>query len=169
MTVTGAEPFFERFDANPHLRRVMRALDHPAALADRLGRPGDRFAVADARLVDLHVQLEIAQQPVLNHFQVQLAHAADERLAGFRVFFGAERGILLAQHGQRFAELLAVVGALRLDGHRDDRLGKLDRRQQDRLARVAQRVARDRVAQADHADDVAGPGRVRAARLSWTA
>ena len=163
-------PFCERLDANPHLGRVLHALDHAAALADDLGRPGDRLAVADPRLVDLHVQLEIAQQPVLDHFQVQLAHAADERLAGLLVLVGAERRVLLAQHVERFAQLLAVVRALRLDGHRDDRLGKLDRLQQDRLAGVAQRVAGDRVAQADDADDVAGLGRLELLvllRLAW--
>ena len=85
-------------------------------------------------------------------------------VSGFSL--GAKRGVLLAEHVERFAELLAVVGALRLDRHRDDRLGKLDRLQQDRLAGVAQRVAGDRVAQADDADDVAGPGRCRAARPS---
>ena len=61
---------------------------------------------------------------------------------------------------ERVAELLAVVGAFRLDRHRDDRLGKFDRLQQNRLAGVAERVAGDRLAQPDHADDVAGPGLV---------
>ncbi len=50
--------------------------------------------------------LKVAQQPVLNHFQVQLAHAADERLAGFRVLLGAKRGVLLAEHVERVASFL---------------------------------------------------------------
>ena len=88
-------------------------------------------------------------------------------VSGFSL--GAERRVLLAEHVERVAQLLAVVGALRLDRHRDDRLGKLDRREQDRLAGVAERVAGDRIAEADDADDVAGPGRRRAARPSSTA
>ena len=161
--------FLKRLQSNPHFRRVERALNHPAALADSLRRLRDRLAVTDSRLVDLHVQSEVAQQPVLNHLQVQLAHAADERLAGFGILVGAKRGILLAKHRERVGQLLAVFGALRLDRHRDDRFGKLDRREQNRFAGVAQRVARDRIAQADDADDVARPGRRRAARLSCDA
>ena len=136
----------------------VHAVDQPVAFAVDLGRAADRLAVADARLVDLHVQLEVAQQAVLDHLQVQLAHAADERLARLFVLAGGERGVLLAEHLERVGQLLLVGRALRLDGHRDDRLGELDRLQQDRLAGVAERVAGDRVAQADDADDVAGLG-----------
>jgi hypothetical protein len=152
------DAFLESLDTQPNLGGVQRALDHPAAFANRLRRPCDRLAVTHTRLVHFNVQPKIAQQAVLNHFQMQFAHTADERLAGFWILLGPERWILLAQHGERFAQLFAVVRTLRLDRHRDNRFRKLDRRQQNRLPRVAQRVAGDRVAQADDAHDVARAG-----------
>ena len=102
VTVTGAMPFSNGSTRIRTFAACMRALDHAAALADDLGRLGDRLAVAHARLVDLHVQLKVAQQAVLDHFQVQLAHAADQRLAGFRILVGAERRVLLAEHRRAF-------------------------------------------------------------------
>ena len=78
------------------------------ALADDLDGVLDRLAVADLRLMDLDVEVEVAQQAMLDDFQVQLAHAADERLAGFLAFDGAERGILPLQHVQRVGQLLAL-------------------------------------------------------------
>ena len=152
------DPLGERLDADPHLGRVLHALDHPVAFAGDFDHPLDRLAIAHARLVDLHVEIEVAQQPMLDHFQVQLAHAADQRLARLAFSLARNVGSCLRSMLECLAQLLAVVGALRLDRHRDDRLGKLDRFEQDRLAGVAQRVAGDRVAEADHADDVAGPG-----------
>ena len=97
----------------------------PLALTHHVGRVLDRFAIADARLVHAHVQVEIAQQPMLDDFQVQLAHAADQRLAGLFVFRGAEGRILPLHHLQHVGKLLALGRSLRLDGHRDDRLGEL--------------------------------------------
>ena len=92
---------------------------------------------------------------MLDHFQVQLAHAADQGLAGFLVFAGTEGRVLPLHHLEHVGELLALGRAFRLDGHGDDRLGEVDRFQQDRLMGVAQRVAGYRVPQADDADDVA--------------
>ena len=76
--------------------------------AGDFGRMGDRFAVADARLVDADGQVEIAQQPVLDDFQVQLAHAADQRLAGLLALGGPERRILPLHHLERFGQFLCV-------------------------------------------------------------
>ena len=109
--------------------------------------------------MDAHIEIEIAQQAVLDDFEVQLAHAADDRLAGLLVFVGAERRILPLHHLEHFAELLALQRGLGLDGHRDHRFGKLDRLEQNRLGGVAKRVAGDRNPRADHADDVARLGR----------
>ena len=68
----------------------------------------------------------------------------------------AERRILGGELLQRAAELLLVGLRLRLDRDRDDRLGELDRLEDDRLVLVAERVAGRRVAEADRRGDVAG-------------
>ena len=160
MTMTGFAPLRERLHADADLGREHLPADVAVALAGHFDRLLDRLAVAHPRLVDADVQLEVAQQPVLDHFQVQLAHAADERLAGLLVFAGAEGRVLPLHHLQHVGQLLALGRGLRLDGHRDDGFGEGDRFQQDRLLRVAERVAGDRVAQADDADDVAGRDRL---------
>ena len=154
----------KRLDANRHLGKQRLAALLAVAGADDFGRVLDRFAIADPRLVDAHVQVEIAQQPVLDDFQVQLAHAADQRLAGFLVFLARKVGSCRFIISSTSASFLRSVERLRLDRHRDDRLGKLDRFQQDRMLRIAQRVAGDRVPQADDADDVAGDRRWAPAR-----
>jgi hypothetical protein len=66
----------------------------------------DRFAIADPRLVHAHVEPIIAEQAVLDHFQMQLTHSADEGLAGFLIFAGSKRRILPFHHFQYVSELL---------------------------------------------------------------
>ena len=56
------------------------------------------------------------------------------------------------------ASLSLSAARLRLDSLADDRLGERDLLQQDRVLRVAERVAGDRVLQADDGDDVARRG-----------
>ena len=50
----------------------------------------DRFPITHTRLMHFHVQIEIAQQAVLDHLQVQFAHAADQRLPRLFVLDRAE-------------------------------------------------------------------------------
>ena len=76
-----------------------------------------RLAIADARLVNADVQFEVAQQAVLDHLEVQLSHAADQRLAGLFAFLGAERRVLPLEHLERIGQLLAFGRALGLDCH----------------------------------------------------
>ena len=63
---------------------------------------------------------------------MQLAHAADDGLAGIRISRDLERGIFLRQTAQRDAHFFLVALGLRLDGNGDNRRGKRDRLQQDR-------------------------------------
>ena len=90
----------------------------------------------------------------------KLAHARDDRLAGFFVVIGAEGRIFALQHGQRLAKLLLVGGGLGLDRHADDRLGEAHLFQHDRMILIAKRVAGDGILNADAGDDVAGFGNV---------
>ncbi len=87
---------------------------------------------------------------------MQLAHARNDKLAGFLVGEAAEGRVFLGQALQAFAQFLAVGLGLRLDGHADDRLGESRRFERDVEILVAQRVAGGDVAQADQRGDVAG-------------
>ena len=62
-------------------------------------------------------RIVVAFEAVLNHFEVQLPNPAHDDLPGLGVFFGAERGILLAKHFEHVAKLLLVGRVLGLDGH----------------------------------------------------
>ena len=78
---------------------------------------GDRFAIGDLRRAGVGFDLELAQQPVANDFQVQLAHARDNELAGFFVGKATEGRIFFRQALQTFAHLLAIGFGLRLNRH----------------------------------------------------
>ena len=79
-----------------------------------------------------------------------------KRLAGLLVDLVGEGRVFAGERGQGVGELPLVGRADGLDRHADDGLGELDPLQQDRVRGVAERVAGDRVLQADDADDVAG-------------
>ena len=132
----------------------------PARLTDELAlafrRLRDRLAVGDLRLARDRLHVELAEHPVLDDVQMQLAHAGDDRLTRFLVRCHAERRVFLGEPLQRHRHLVAVGLAVRLDRHRDDRLGERDRFEQDRMLFVANRVAGGDVLQADQRADVAG-------------
>src|SRR5579859_60714 len=122
----------------------------------RLAGMRDRLAVTDLRPADVGVDLKLAAQPVHDHFEVQLAHAGDQRLAGLGVEADAEGGVFFGQAGERRAHLVLVVLGLRLDRDLDHRLGELDRLQHDLLVQIAERVAGEGLLGADDRGDVAG-------------
>ena len=138
----------------------MAVLTATAGLLDQLAfavrAAGDGFAISDLRLARVRVDLELAEHAVANDFQMQLAHAGDDRLAG--VFVGVRHGRsdLLPQPLQRDAHLFLVQLRLRLDRHRDNRIWKRRRLEQDRIIFVAKRVAGRDVLDPDDRRDVAG-------------
>ena len=85
------------------------------ALLDLLDGLGDRLAVGHLRLADVGLDAELAHHAVDQHLEVQLAHAADDRLAGLVVGVDLERRVLLGQGAERLAELVLVGLGLRLD------------------------------------------------------
>ena len=133
-------------------------LAHEAALA--LGGLADRLAVADLRPADVGLDLELAQHPVDDHLEVQLAHAGDARLARLLVAADAEGRVLLAEALEGERHLVLVGLRLRLDGELDHRLGEGDRLEDDRLRLVAERVAGEGGLEADGRGDVAGADRL---------
>ena len=70
-------------------------------LANAVGVGGDGFAIRDLRFARVRVHFEFAEHPVTNDFQVQLAHAGDDRLAGVFVRVNAESRIFFGQALQR--------------------------------------------------------------------
>ena len=87
---------------------------------------------------------------------MQLAHAGDDRLAGFLVGAHAKRRIFLREAIQRDAHLLLVGLGLGLDRDVDHGLGEDHLLEHDHVLGIAQRVARRRFLQADRRRDVAG-------------
>src|SRR5438094_421926 len=133
-------------------------LPHVAALG--LGVLPYRLAIRDLGLADIRLDLELAQEAVDDDLQVELAHAVDELLARLLVAGHPERGVFQREARQRHAELLLVGARLRLDRHRDDRLGEGHGLQHDRLVGVTERVAGGRELEPDGRRDVAGRDRL---------
>ena len=131
---------------------------------DRTGSR-DGLAIGHLRLADRRLDGELALHAVDEDLQVQLAHPGDDGLAGLLVAADAERRILVGQRLERLAELVLVALRLRLDGDVDHRLGELHALEDDRVAAVAQRVARRRLLEAEPGDDVAGHRRVEVLAL----
>src|SRR2546423_3353387 len=104
-------------EAGPRLQR-RQVQDHVPvlALAARLAdeaslavrRPGDRLPVGYLRTADVRLDLELAEESVLDDLQVQLAHAADDRLRRLRVRVDAEGRVLCGEAPERRRQLVLV-------------------------------------------------------------
>src|SRR4051812_9547451 len=118
----------------------------PTRLADELSFDvldafAHRFAVGHLGPADIGVDLELPPHALHDDLEVQLAHAADDRLRRLRIGMDAERRIFFGQLRERDAELVLIGFGLRLDGDRDDRVWEAHRFQDDRMRLIAQRVA----------------------------
>ena len=117
----------------------------------------DRLAVGHLRLADVGFHAELALHAVDDDFQVQLAHAGDDGLAGFLVGAHAERRIFLAARRPRampiFSWSALVLGstACEITGS-----GKTIFSSVMIDFRIAQRLAGGDVLQAHAGGDVAG-------------
>ena len=118
--------------------------------------PADGLPIVHLGLAHICFDLVLAHHAVDDDLQVQFAHARDDGLAGVVVGAHGERRVLLRQLGQGHAHLLLVGLGLRLNCNLDDRLGKIDRLEYNRIALTANGVAGDQVLQADRGADVAG-------------
>src|SRR5882762_6835938 len=82
---------------------------------DVLDAFADRFAVGHLRAAHVGVDLELPPHALDDDLEVQLAHAADDRLRGFGIGVHAERGVFFRQLGQGHAQLILVGLGLRLN------------------------------------------------------
>ena len=87
---------------------------------------------------------------------MELAHAADDGLAGLLVGVDAEGRVLHLEAVERDAHLVLVGLRLRLDRDVDDGLGELHPLEDDRVVLGGERVAGRGGAEADGGGDVAG-------------
>src|SRR4029078_1770867 len=135
------------------LARATR-LTHEAAL-HLLDGPRRGLAVGALRAADVRIDLELAHQAVDDDLEVQLAHPRDERLSRLLVARDPEGRVLLGEAREALAELVLVALRLRLDRHRDDRVGERHRLEHDRGALDRERVAGRRLLEADGSGDLA--------------
>ena len=151
---------FRRLDLAPHRDRSHQRLPcHlPIRLAGDGGRRPECFLVADPRLVDAALELEVSLEPVPDHLEVQFPHPRDQGLPRLLALDRPERGVLPLHHLEGVGKFLPLEARLRLDRHRDHGLGEGDRLEHDWGRHVAERVAGDACPRPDHPHDVSGSG-----------
>ena len=104
-----------RRDVHARVAEQRLVLDHALEARLAVGGLGQRLAVDDLGAADVRVDAIFAAQPVDDDVEVELAHAADDRLPGLRVLVDVEGGILVGQLLEPEVQLLALGLRLRLD------------------------------------------------------
>src|ERR1700731_3870485 len=87
-------------------------------LADAVRVGGDCFPIRDLRFARVRVHFEFAEHAVANDFQMQLAHAGDDGLAGVFVGVNLEGRIFLGQTRRRpalFSWSTFVFGSIAIE------------------------------------------------------
>src|SRR6202007_2084599 len=112
---------------------VTRTTGLTNVLALGLSCLANRLAEGHLRLAHIGVDLVLALHAVHKNFEVQLTHAANDRLARILVRTNLERGIFIGQLRQRDTHLLLIGLGLWLDRNRDNRLGEDDRTERNRM------------------------------------
>lgn len=123
-----------------------------------LDRLADGLAVRHLRLADVGLDLELALHAVDQDVEVELAHTADDGLAGLLVELDREGRVLFGELLDRGAELLLVGLGLRLDRDVDDRVREAHGLEHDGRCRITQGVTGGGVLEADHRVDVTRGG-----------
>jgi hypothetical protein len=134
----------------------------PAALADELALyfngHGNGLFIGDARLAHFDADVEFPDEPGGNDFQVELAHAGDDRLAGLFVKGHLEGGVFFGQFLEGFAEFILVSPGPGLDGNGDNGFGEADGFEENGFGRVAEGIAGKGIFKSEGGNDGAGVG-----------
>jgi len=109
-----------------------------------LAPPADGFAVGDLRRADVGGDLKLALHAVDDDLKVEFAHPFDDCLATFMVDGNPERGIFGGQALKCRGHLFLISLRARLNRDFDNRIGEFHPLQDDRLVRIAERIARGR-------------------------
>src|SRR6185437_1290208 len=153
-------------EALPRARRLH--VDHDVAVLSLAARLADelpfhllhalldRLAIRHLRAANVRVHLELALHAIHDDFQVQLAHAGDDRLSSLGIRVHPERRVFLGELLQRDGELVLVRLRLGLDGDVNHRGRELHGLENDRLVLERKGVAGTRVPQSDGGRNVAG-------------
>ena len=115
----------------------------------------DGFTISNLRCANVCFHLELAEQTVHDDFQVQLAHAGDDGLAGFLIRPSAEGGVFFSQLCQSDAHLLAASLGLGLDSNADNGIGEVHGLQNDGMILITQSITGGGVLQAHSSGNVA--------------
>jgi hypothetical protein len=97
------------------------------------GGLADGLAIRNLRLANVRLNVELAHHAIDDDFEVQFAHALDDRLTAVVIGRNPERRIFLRQLVQRDAHLFLVGLGLRLHGDGDNRLRELNGFKNDRV------------------------------------
>src|SRR5699024_5026104 len=124
-------------------------------VAEGLNRLADGLTVGNLWVTDVGLNLELALHAVNEDVEVQLAHAADDGLAGLLVQVDGEGGVLFSELLDGDTPLLLVRLGLRLDGNLDNRIREVHRLQDDRVGSITEGVTGGGVLQTDEGVDVA--------------
>src|SRR6266481_4775277 len=139
---------------------AMAVLAASAGLLDvfafRFGFLADRFAIRHLRTANISLHIVFAQHAVDDDFEVQLAHAGNQRLPCIRFGGHAERRIFLREALHSDAEFVLVSLGLGLDSHGNNRRREINRFQDDLLLLVTKSVACIYALEAYAGADVAG-------------
>ena len=103
---TGAAAAGTHVDFNVAVLTATARLLDQLANAVRVGR--DRFTIGDLRFAGVGIDFEFAKHAVANNFQMQLAHAGDDCLAGIFVCINAEGRIFFGETLQRDRHLFLI-------------------------------------------------------------
>ena len=117
---------------------------------------GQRFAIGHLRRADVGVDLVGAAKDVDLDVEMEFAHALQDGLAGFLIDADAEGRVFLRETREGDAHLFLVGLRLRFDRDFDDGFREFHLFKDDRMLRIAQRVAGARFLQRRQGDDVAG-------------
>ena len=132
----------------------------PAGLAHEAGAVfgglAHRLAVGDLGPPDGTAHAELARHPVDDDLQVEFPHAGDDGLRGFFVVLGDEGGVFFGQLAQRLPHFVLVGPAFGLDGDGDDGVREDDVLEDDLVVAGGERVAGERLFEADDGGDAAG-------------
>src|SRR5574343_570677 len=148
---------FVGLQAEHHVAVLALAARLAHELAVHIGhRLAHGFAVGHLGLAHVGFHTELALHAVHDDFQVQLAHAGNDGLAGFLIGPHAERWVFRSQARQGDTHLFLIGLGLGLHGLRDHGLGEHHALKHDGRSHVAQRFAGGHFLQTHAGGDVAG-------------
>ncbi len=118
----------------------------------------DRFTVSNLRRADVCFYLELTLHAVDENVEMKFTHASDDSLTRFFIRLNAERRIFSSQTVERDAHLFLVSLGLWFNRDFDNRIREFHAFKDNRLQRIAERIASCGFLEASQSNDVASIG-----------